>query len=131
MNQNQFSLTGSLGKKPKTTGNTQDGKPIVSFSIAQNRKRKDPTTGQMVNAVPQWFYITAFGDLAKLSLDSLKQGDLIHVDGSIRVTRSEPTEENEPQKTYYDFIAKSVHKLESLKYENEPSENSNSEGPSL
>jgi len=58
---------------------TPDGTPVVSFSIADNRRWKN---GDTITTQTTWFRVTAWGSLAEFA-KSIRKGDKLYVEGEL------------------------------------------------
>lgn len=81
---NKVIIIGYLGKDPELKY-TQGGQPVASFSVATTERFKDKN-GQD-NEKTEWHNIVAWGKLAELTNQYLKNGSLVYVEGKLS-TRS-------------------------------------------
>ena len=82
---NRATLIGNLGADPEAR-TTQDGKRIVSFSVATTETWKDPRSGERRERT-EWHRVVIFNDgLAKVAEKYLTKGDKVFVEGKL-VTR--------------------------------------------
>jgi single stranded DNA-binding protein len=56
---------------------TPDGIPVVSFSVADNRRQKN---GDKITSQTTWFRVTVWGNLVELA-KSIRKGDTLYVEG--------------------------------------------------
>src|SRR5262245_339585 len=80
MSLNKVLLIGNLGTDPEIRY-TQSGKPVVSFSLATNRRYK--VEGE-VREETEWFSIVAFGRLGEICSEFLKKGRSVFVEGRMQ-----------------------------------------------
>src|ERR1700730_1166006 len=59
----KLTLVGNLGGDPEVRYNA-DGKPVVSFRVASNFRKRDAETREWVDAT-NWFRVSTFGRLAE------------------------------------------------------------------
>ena len=60
---NKIMLIGNLGKDPDLNY-TQNGKAVAKFSLAVNRRRRNPESGEQIEETT-WFSIVAWERLAE------------------------------------------------------------------
>jgi single-strand DNA-binding protein len=80
MSLNKVLLIGNLGTDPEIRY-TQSGKPVVSFSLATNRRYK--VEGELREET-EWFSIVAFGRLGEICSEFLKKGRSVFVEGRMQ-----------------------------------------------
>ncbi len=78
---NKVILIGHLGADP-VGRYTQQGNATTTFSIATNESWKSQS-GQTTEHT-EWHHIIVWGKLAEFSKEHLYQGQLVHVEGSLR-----------------------------------------------
>lgn len=79
---NKVILIGHLGKDP-TVRRTQDGRPIVSFSIATSNSWRDKDSGERKERT-QWHNIVVFNkQAAEFGEKFLKKGMKVYVEGEL------------------------------------------------
>ena len=78
---NKVILIGHVGQDPEQRF-TQSGTAITNLSIATNESWQNQS-GQMTEHT-EWHQIIAWGKLAEFAKEHLYQGQLIHIDGSLR-----------------------------------------------
>ena len=83
MSFNKIILVGNLGRDPELRY-MPDGKPVCSFSLATNERRKDRNTGE-ANDITTWFRVTLWGRQAETASQYLTRGRPIYVEGRLRV----------------------------------------------
>jgi len=83
MSFNKIIAVGNLGKDPELRY-TPQGDPVCSFSLATNEKRKDKTTGELVD-VTTWFRVTLWGRRAETASQYLTKGRPVYIEGRLRV----------------------------------------------
>lgn len=77
---NKQILAGHLGQPPRVA-NTQDGKKVVSFSLATSEQWTDKATGEKREATT-WHKVVIFAEpLADLAEKYLKKGSAVYVEG--------------------------------------------------
>lgn len=91
---NKVILIGTLGKNPESRY-TQDGKEVVSISVATSESWKDKHTGQKEERT-EWHRVVLFNKLAEISRTYLSQGAKVYIEGSLRTKQWE----KEGQKHY-------------------------------
>lgn len=83
---NRATLIGHLGADPESR-TTQDGRLIVTLSLATSERWKDKNTGQN-REVTEWHRIVIFNEsLAKIAEQYLKKGAPVFVEGQIRTRK--------------------------------------------
>ena len=78
---NKIILIGHLGGDPEGRY-TQQGNASATFSVATNESWKNQSN-QIIEHT-EWHYIIAWGALAEFAKEHLYQGQLVHVEGSLR-----------------------------------------------
>ena len=82
---NKVILIGHLGKDP-VTRHTQDGKAIVSFSIATSESWKDKSGERKEKT--EWHNIVIFNEnIAKVAEQYLKKGSLVYIEGQLQTRK--------------------------------------------
>lgn len=77
---NKMILVGYLGKDPESR-RTQDGKLVVSFSLATNESSKDKETGERKQRT-DWHRIVCFNEnIGKVVEQYLKKGAKVYLEG--------------------------------------------------
>lgn len=84
---NMTLLLGRVGKDPDIRF-TPGGSVVASFSLATNESYLDKNTGQKVENT-EWHRLVAFGKLAEIIQQYVKQGDSLHVTGKLRTSEYE------------------------------------------
>ncbi len=83
---NKVILVGNLGKDPEVR-HTQDGKPIVNFSIATSETWRDKNSGERKERT-EWHRIVIFSEpLAKVAEQYLKKGSKVYVEGALQTRK--------------------------------------------
>lgn len=78
---NKVILVGNLGRDPDIR-KTQDGRPVVSFSLATGESWKDKTTGERKERT-DWHTVVIFNEgLCKVAEQYLKKGSKVYVEGA-------------------------------------------------
>lgn len=79
---NTITVIGNIGKDPESRVTTK-GTPVVTFSVADNKKLPG-TSGKSKEDWPsQWWYCTAFKELAEAIIQDVRSGDRVEVTGKI------------------------------------------------
>ena len=104
MPDNIVSLTGNATRDPELTfGNS--GTAIAKFGLAINSRKKD-ASGEWVDGDPQFFDVTAFGELAENVAESIGKGARVLVAGRLNYSSWETNDGDKRNKV--DVIADSV-----------------------
>lgn len=74
-------IIGNLGGDPEMRY-TQTGKPVTSFSVACNTRRRGPD-GEMTEDT-QWFRVVCFNRLAEFASEYLSRGRRVFVEGRLQ-----------------------------------------------
>ena len=83
---NKVILVGNLGKDPEVR-RTQDGRPIVSFSVATSDNWRDKATGERREKT-EWHRVVIFSEgLAKVAEQYLKKGSKVYLEGSLQTRK--------------------------------------------
>ena len=83
---NKVILIGNLGKDPEVR-HSQDGKAIVSFSLATSENWRDKATGERKEKT-EWHRVVIFNEgLAKIAEQYLKKGAKIYVEGQLQTRK--------------------------------------------
>ena len=83
---NKVILVGNLGKDPDVR-RTQDGKAIVSFSIATAERWTDKATGDRKEKT-EWHNVVIFNDaIAKVAEQYLRKGSKCYVEGQLQTRK--------------------------------------------
>jgi single-strand DNA-binding protein len=83
---NKAILVGNLGRDPEVR-HTQDGKPIVSLSIATSESWRDRNTGERKEK-SEWHRVVIFNEnLAKVAEAYLKKGSSVYIEGQIQTRK--------------------------------------------
>ncbi len=78
---------GNLGRDVESRF-TPGGKQVHEFSVAVNQSRRDPQTGEWSDET-DWFRCTVWGDYAKDTIEKLRKGDRVFVEGRFRTREYE------------------------------------------
>jgi single-strand DNA-binding protein len=70
----KLTLVGNLGAEPEIRYSA-DGKPVVSFRVASNYRKRDAETRDWVDAT-NWYRVTTFGRLAERLSEQASSGRL-------------------------------------------------------
>ena len=90
--ENMALLIGNLGGAPDVR-TTKSGNPVVSFTMATNKKWKDKKTGEQREHT-EWHRIVIFGPLCEIAKKYLKKGSRVRIIGEIQTRKWEDTEKN-------------------------------------
>ncbi len=83
---NKVILVGNLGKDPEVR-HTQDGKPIVSMSIATSENWRDKSSGERKEKT-EWHRVVIFNEnLAKVAEQYLKKGSTVYIEGQLQTRK--------------------------------------------
>lgn len=83
---NKVILVGNLGRDPEVR-HTQDGKPIVTLSLATSETWRDRNTGERKEKT-EWHRVVIFNEnLAKVAEQYLKKGSTIYVEGQLQTRK--------------------------------------------
>ena len=92
---NKVILVGNCGRDPEVRY-LPSGQAVANVSIATTSKRKDKTSGEMVEET-QWHRVSFFDRLAEIVGEYVKKGSPIYVEGRIvyrKFTNKEGVEQN-------------------------------------
>ena len=79
---NKVILIGNCGRDAEVR-HLPSGQPVANVSLATTTRRKDRTTGEMVEDT-QWHRITFYERLAEVARDYVKKGRAIYVEGRLK-----------------------------------------------
>ena len=79
---NKVVLLGNCGRDPEIRY-LPSGQAVANVTLATSTKRKDKTTGEMVEDT-QWHRITFFDRLAEIASEYVKKGNPIYVEGRLK-----------------------------------------------
>jgi single-strand DNA-binding protein len=83
---NKVILVGNLGKDPEVR-HTQDGKAIVTLSIATSENWRDKGTGERKEKT-EWHRVVIFNEnLAKVAEQYLKKGATVYIEGQLQTRK--------------------------------------------
>jgi single-strand DNA-binding protein len=83
---NKVILVGNVGKDPEVR-HTQDGKPIVSFSVATSENWRDKATGEKREKT-EWHRVVIFNEgLAKVAEQYVKKGTSLYIEGQLQTRK--------------------------------------------
>jgi len=100
---NKVMVIGRLGRDPEMRF-TPSGKSVANFSIACNRSWKN-AEGERITET-EWFNVVAWGNLAEVSKQFLKKGNLVYVEGRLQ-SRSWQDNEGQQHKSI-EIVARDV-----------------------
>ena len=98
---NKVILVGNCGRDPEVRY-LPSGQAVANVSIATTSKRKDRTSGEMVEET-QWHRVTFFERLAEIVGEYVKKGNPIYVEG--RLVYRKYTDKDGVEKNATDIIA--------------------------
>lgn len=87
MSINHVTVSGNLTRDPEVR-TTASGKPVMSFGIAVNDRRRNPETGEW-EEFPNFFNCTMFGTRGEQLGELLAKGDKVVIEGSLRYSQWE------------------------------------------
>ncbi len=83
---NKVILVGNLGKDPEVR-HTQEGKAIVSLSLATSENWRDKQTGERKEKT-EWHRVVIFNEnLAKVAEQYLKKGAKVYIEGQLQTRK--------------------------------------------
>jgi single-strand DNA-binding protein len=98
---NKVILVGNCGRDPEIRY-LPSGQAVANVSIATTSRRKDKTSGEMVEDT-QWHRVTFFDRLAEIVGEYVKKGRPIYVEG--RITYRKYTDKDGVEKNATDIVA--------------------------
>ena len=98
---NKVILVGNCGRDPEIRY-LPSGQAVANVSVATSSKRKDKTSGEMVEET-QWHRVTFFDRLAEIAGEYVKKGRPIYVEG--RLVYRKYTDKDGIEKQSTDIIA--------------------------
>jgi single-strand DNA-binding protein len=98
---NKVILVGNCGRDPEIRY-LPSGQAVANVSVATSSKRKDKTSGEMVEDT-QWHRVTFFDRLAEIAGEYVKKGRPIYVEG--RLVYRKYTDKDGIEKQSTDIIA--------------------------
>jgi len=83
-----ITITGNLAAEPeqRLIGN---GATVTNFRVASPQRHQDRSSGQWVDAEPNWYQVSAFRGLGEHVFASVRKGDPVIVTGRLKVRRWE------------------------------------------
>lgn len=87
MSINRVCVTGNLTRDPELRA-TQSGSQVLSFGIAVNDRRKNPSTGEWED-YPNFVDCTMFGTRSEKIANYIAKGSKVAIDGKLRYSRWE------------------------------------------
>ena len=83
---NKVILIGNLGRDPESR-QTQDGRPIVNFSVATSETWKDRQTGERRERT-EWHRVVIFNEhLADIAQRYLRKGSKVYLEGQLQTRK--------------------------------------------
>lgn len=104
---NKVILVGNCGRDPEVRY-LPSGGAVANVSIATTSRRKDRTSGEMVEET-QWHRVTFFERLAEIVGEYVKKGSPIYIEG--RLTYRKYTDKDGVEKNATDIIASEMQLL--------------------
>ncbi len=104
---NKVILVGNCGRDPEIRY-LPSGGAVANISIATTSRRKDRTSGEMVEET-QWHRVTFFERLAEIVGEYVKKGSPIYIEG--RITYRKYTDKDGVEKNATDIIASEMQLL--------------------
>jgi single-strand DNA-binding protein len=114
---NKVILVGNCGRDPEVRY-LPSGQAVANVSVATSSKRKDKTSGEMVEET-QWHRVTFFDRLAEIVGEYVKKGTPIYVEG--RLTYRKYTDKDGVEKSATDIVANEMQLLGSRQGMGSPS----------
>ncbi|PPF46179.1 hypothetical protein C5B85_05990 [Pseudoclavibacter sp. AY1F1] len=84
--QDHITLIGNLGSEPEAKTIT-GGQHVVNFRIATNSRRLNRSTNSWEDVEPNWYDVSAWGDLATHAASSFRKGQRVIVVGKLRMRK--------------------------------------------
>ncbi|MBB2957812.1 single-stranded DNA-binding protein [Pseudoclavibacter helvolus] len=84
--QDHITLIGNLGSEPEAK-TTTSGQQVVNFRIATNSRRLNRATNTWEDVDPNWYDVSAWGDLARHAASSFRKGQRVIVVGKLRMRK--------------------------------------------
>ena len=95
---NKVILVGNLGKDPEVR-RTQDGRPIVNFSLATSDNWRDKATGERRERT-EWHRIVIFSEpLCRIAEQYLRKGSKVYLEGQLQTRKWQDQSGQERQTT--------------------------------
>jgi len=95
---NKVILVGNLGKDPEVR-RTQDGRPVVTLSVATSETWRDKNTGERKEKT-EWHRVVIFSEgLAKVAEQYLKKGSKVYLEGQLQTRKWQDKDGNEKYTT--------------------------------
>ncbi|WP_298930789.1 single-stranded DNA-binding protein [uncultured Ramlibacter sp.] len=104
---NKVILVGNCGRDPEIRY-LPSGQAVANVSIATTSRRKDRTSGEMVEET-QWHRVTFFERLAEIVGEYVKKGSPIYIEG--RLTYRKYTDKDGIEKNATDIVASEMQLL--------------------
>ena len=83
---NKVILIGNLGRDPEVR-HTNDGKPIVNFSIATSETWRDRSSGERRERT-EWHRVVVFNEkLGEIAQKYLQKGSKVYIEGALRTRK--------------------------------------------
>lgn len=98
---NKVTLIGNCGRDPEIRY-LPSGQAVANISIATSSKRKDKTTGEIIEDT-QWHRVTFYDKLAEIAAEYIKKGNPVYVEGRLKYGKY--TDQSGVEKSTCDIIA--------------------------
>lgn len=98
---NKVILLGNCGRDPELRY-MADGKAVANVSIATSTRRKDKSTGEMLEDT-QWHRVTFYDRLAEIAGEFVKKGRPLYVEGRLKYGKY--TDKDGVEKNTCDIVA--------------------------
>jgi single-strand DNA-binding protein len=98
---NKVILVGNCGRDPEIRY-LPSGQAVANISIATSLKRKDKTSGEMIDDT-QWHRVTFYDRLAEIAGEYIKKGRPVYVEGRLKYGKY--TDKDGVEKNTVDIIA--------------------------
>lgn len=98
---NKVILLGNCGRDPELRY-LADGKAVANISIATSTKRKDKSTGDIVEDT-QWHRVTFYDRLAEIAGEYVKKGNPVYIEGRLKYGKY--TDKDGTEKSTCDIVA--------------------------
>ena len=104
---NKVILVGNCGRDPEVRY-APSGSAIATVSIATSSKRKDKTSGELVEET-QWHRVTFYDRLAEIAGEYLKKGKQVYIEGRLKYGKY--TDKDGIERNTVDIVASEMQML--------------------
>jgi single-strand DNA-binding protein len=95
---NKVILVGNLGRDPETR-RTQNGDPVVNFSVATSETWRDKASGERKERT-EWHNVVIFNEnLGKIAEQYLKKGSKVYIEGQLQTREYTDKDGNQRKST--------------------------------